>query len=442
MESAVKAPVSFQQRTGLSLSILVTVTVLERMADWGMRSLLILYMVDAARGGLGLDRQFAFKIYQYFTGGILVTSLLGALLTDAVLGRRKAVGLGGLVVVLGLFLLAVPMLSTLYLSLALVAVGLGLFRPAVYSMIGSLYERLDYRRDGAFTLLVMCINTGAMLAPLLYGSLADWLGWSWGLGVAAVTVGIGITLFWLTRSLVDGEVGSATESVSHEAPALQGAGIIAVGRTKILFLLLLAALVGSFTFFTQNVGSALVETADSLGHWAALRQGGGIVSLLFLAPIFSLAWTALGSKGKDFHRTHKMGVGMAVITASVLVLSLGSTLDSPINTLVAVACGVLLQSVGELLLAPIALATITRLAPVRHMALSIAGWWFLTSLPLRLSSAADDLAAQLGRSGAMAIVATGFIPAAVLMLTPLLLRSRRLLGWMALFEHRQKDVLE
>src|SRR5262245_57836158 len=138
----------------------------ERFSYYGMRALLILYMTTAvASGGLGFDTQTAATIYGAYTGSVWLMSIPGGWIADNVLGTRRAVFVGGVIIALGHFCMAVPTIWTFYAGLILIVFGTGLLKPNVSAIVGSLYKENDERRDAGFSIFYMGINLGAFLAP-------------------------------------------------------------------------------------------------------------------------------------------------------------------------------------------------------------------------------------------------------------------------------------
>jgi POT family proton-dependent oligopeptide transporter len=169
---------------------------MERFSYYGMRAILVLYLVAATTdGGVGLTRENALSIYATYTGLVYLTPLIGGFLADKFLGARKAIFIGGLVMMYGEMLMMFP--ETLYYGLAFLILGNGFFKPNISTIVGNLYEDNDPRRDGAFTIFYMGINVGAFFSPLVCGTLADHFGWKVGFAGAAIGMAIGVIIFLL-----------------------------------------------------------------------------------------------------------------------------------------------------------------------------------------------------------------------------------------------------
>ena len=183
----------------------------ERFSYYGMRALLVLYLVASfSEGGFGMERSEALEIYAIFTGLVYLTPILGGLLADKVLGQRKAVFIGGIVMAVGQFTLAASVSYDigsnlemreflLYCGLGFLILGNGFFKPNISTMVGGLYDTNDPRKDSAFTIFYMGINLGGIFAPLVAGALGEKVGWQYGYMAAGVGMLLGNLWFYLRR---------------------------------------------------------------------------------------------------------------------------------------------------------------------------------------------------------------------------------------------------
>ncbi|MEJ7712897.1 MAG: oligopeptide:H+ symporter [Pyrinomonadaceae bacterium] len=149
----------------------------ERFSYYGMRAILVLYMVaPVEQGGLGFDTKRAASIYGTYTMSVYLTALPGGLIADRILGARLAVLIGGIIIACGHFTMVFPSITFFYAGMVLIAIGTGLLKPNISSMVGSLYSENDPRRDSGFSIFYMGINIGAVMAPLICGYLAQGAG--------------------------------------------------------------------------------------------------------------------------------------------------------------------------------------------------------------------------------------------------------------------------
>jgi POT family proton-dependent oligopeptide transporter len=180
----------------------------ERFSFYGMRALLVLYMVNNLFESFANRDEIAFGIYAAYGALVYATPVIGGMIADKFLGYRKAIMLGAVLMALGHFALAIEHPVFFYGSLALLIVGNGFFKPNISTLVGTLYKQGDARRDAGFTIFYMGINIGAMLAPLVCGWLGVNYGWHYGFGAAGVGMLLGLVMFWQgTRSGVFGNNG-------------------------------------------------------------------------------------------------------------------------------------------------------------------------------------------------------------------------------------------
>ncbi len=184
----------------------------ERFSYYGMRAILVLFMVDAInRGGLGLDDRTATAIYGLYTMFVYLLALPGGWLADKFFGLRNAIWYGGIIITAGHFSMAIPGNTTFYLGLVLIVIGTGLLKPNISSIVGGLYGVEEQaRRDAGFSIFYMGINIGAFLAPLITGYLGEGISWHYGFGAAGVGMLLGLIQFKMTEKYL-GDVGLEPE---------------------------------------------------------------------------------------------------------------------------------------------------------------------------------------------------------------------------------------
>ncbi len=197
----------------------------ERFSYYGMRALLVLYMTRH----LHYDRPHALEIYALYTGLVYLTPLFGGALADAILGRRKAVLIGGILMALGHVAMASEAL--LFHALGLLIIGNGFFKPNISTIVGGLYRENDPRRDGGFTIFYMGINLGAFFSPIVCGFLGEKLGWHYGFSAAAVGMALGLGVFVLWQRLL-GDVGLPPQRLVTEQAKLVGGGAYREGEVS------------------------------------------------------------------------------------------------------------------------------------------------------------------------------------------------------------------
>jgi len=257
------------------LSTLFFTEMWERFSYYGMRALLILFMTaSVASGGLGFDTAKAGAIYGTYVSLVYITSLPGGWLADRFLGQRRATLYGGVLIMLGHISLAIPSLTSFYAGLGLVTLGTGLLKPNISTMVGELYSPDDERRDAGFSIYYMGINTGAFIAPLVCGWLAQSetfrgilasagiapeSAWHWGFAMAAIGMFFGLTQYlagWKnlgSAGMYPAPAESAEAAAARRRTLRRGLGIVVGGAV----LLAALAMAGAITITAQGVSNAL-----------------------------------------------------------------------------------------------------------------------------------------------------------------------------------------
>jgi POT family proton-dependent oligopeptide transporter len=257
----------------------------ERFSYYGMRSLLILYMTAAvAAGGLGFAADRAGAIYGLYTACVYLLALPGGWIADQLLGQRRAVFLGGCIIALGHFTLAIRSLSFFYLGLVLIVIGTGLLKPNISTMVGELYPEGGARRDAGFSIFYMGINLGAFVAPLVCGTLGQRVDWHYGFAAAGVGMVLGLIQYQLGGRFL-GQAGLRTDtSADPAAPA---------ARTKTLRILMGGVAVVVLIAILQATGVLGIPIQT-----VAKATGGVIVGLALLYLIFQLVAGGLDPQEK------------------------------------------------------------------------------------------------------------------------------------------------
>jgi POT family proton-dependent oligopeptide transporter len=298
----------------------------ERFSYYGMRALLILFMTaPIAAGGLGFNTAKAGPIYALYVSSVYLLSLPGGWVADRVLGLRRAVLVGGVIIMSGHICLAVPSITTFYLGLVLIAVGTGLLKPNVSVLVGKLYPPDDVRRDAGYSIFYMGINTGAFIAPLITGWLAQGesfkriltsLGfeahgsWHWGFGAAAVGMFLGLVQYTLGGKHLSAD-GLRPVRPSDPAAAakvdrqVRLAGLVTVGVLLIGGALVLSGAVAlDPEVISRNFKWVLIAVTLAFFAWLFLiaewtreeRKRLVVMAVLFVAAtVFWMAYEQAGS---------------------------------------------------------------------------------------------------------------------------------------------------
>ncbi len=270
------------QPTGLY--VLFFTEMWERFSYYGMRAILLLFLIDNVRGGLGLTEAEGAAIYGIYTSSVYLLSLPGGWVADNLLGQRRAIWFGGIIIMLGHIILAVPASTSLfYLGLVVVSIGTGLLKPNISTLVGELYPEGGARRDAAFSIFYMGINLGSLLGITIVGYLGQRVGWHYGFGAAAVGMGLGLITFRLLGQKHLGHVGNAARA----AGTLAGATDRTNNRPILIFLAAVVLLVATLhlthvldlttaTGLAQAMGTLISMVA--LGYFGFIMLAGGLTA--------------------------------------------------------------------------------------------------------------------------------------------------------------------
>jgi proton-dependent oligopeptide transporter, POT family len=365
----------------------------ERFSYYGMRALLILYMVGSTQQpGLGFGERRAAMIYGIYTMAVYLSGIPGGWVADRFLGHYRAVFIGGCIIAAGHFSMAIPGLPFFYTGLGLIVIGTGLLKPNVSSMVGSLYTRDDDRRDAGFSMFYMGINLGAFIAPLICGWLGQTASWHLGFGAAGVGMVIGLIQYVAGRKYltpVSQDSKPATAATAAPAPStgkLTGTDWARIGAIAILTLFALLFWAGF-----EQAGSSLTLFADratrlSVFNWefpSSWFQSVEPMFVILFSPIFAALWLGLARRHKEPSSPAKFTLGLFFLSLSfALVIPAAKAFESS-NSRVSPWWLVglyFLQMVGELCLSPVGLSMVTKLSPPKLVGLMMGVWFFATAM--------------------------------------------------------------
>ncbi|MFJ1978963.1 oligopeptide:H+ symporter [Streptomyces albogriseolus] len=437
----------------------------ERFSYYGMRALLPLYLV--APGGLGLSAGTATAIYSVYLSLVYLLAMPGGWFGDRVWGPRKTVAVAGGIIMLGHLTLALPYSGTFYGGLGLVAIGSGLLKANISTMVGQLYKGPDDpRRDGGFTVFYMGINLGAFAAPLIIGTVGESVNWHLGFALAALGMGLGVTQFLLGSRHLDAQSSivpkplSAEEKVSTLRKAALWAGIAVVayaivgfsGHYTLNWILVPLTLLGViipvmvlarikrdkdldraeqskmsayiwffvaaaiFWMIYDQGGSTLSIFADSSAENSVLGwdfpvswyQSVNPVLIMALAPVFAWIWLALNRRGKEPSTIVKFASGLMLVGVSFFLFLAPLSIAEGGHKAAALWLVAIYftQTVGELLLSPVGLSVTTKMAPAKY-ASQMMGVWFLAVTAGDATTGLLSIAGvDLNKTGIVALEAT------------------------------------
>jgi POT family proton-dependent oligopeptide transporter len=426
------------------LSTLFFTEMWERFSYYGMRALLILFMTaPIASGGLGFDAASAGAVYGLYTSMVYLATLPGGWIADRLIGQRRAVLYGGIVIAAGHFSMAFPTLTTFYLGLFLIVIGTGLLKGNVSVIVGQLYRPEDKRRDAGFSLFYVGINLGAFIAPLVCGYLGQNVNWHLGFAAAGFGMVLGVIQYVLGgKYLGDAGLKVAGAGTAEDtsrlkrnttlagALALAGvavfaflsySGTISVSATQVadaggtalivivvvffgwlltssgwtpperrriyaIGLFFLAATL--FWSLFEQAGSTLTLFADrdtrtSVFGWSFPSSWFQSVNSAFIwifAGVFAWLWIRLGRHEPSTPVKFSLGLFLAGAGFAVLVVAAGLAQNGVQVSPMWLIVTYLLHTFGELCLSPVGLSAMTKLAPARIAGLMMGVWFLATSV--------------------------------------------------------------
>lgn len=396
----------------------------ERFSFYGMKALLVLYMTKH----LLYSDDKSFGVMAAYMSLVYVTPMIGGIIADKYMGYRKSIILGGILMAAGHFFLTIETPMFFYGSLALIIVGNGFFKPNISTMVGTLYEKGDTRRDSGFTIFYLGINLGGAIAPLMCAWLAELYGWHYGFLLAGIGMIVGLLVFKRgTQLSVFGDKGLVpnVEIYNKKVYGLNKGGriwflawlsvpifalivrfnefehylvwiasLFLIGyiiyiltqvtikeRKRLLVAVYFTTLYALFAAVFEQAGSSLTLFADRsvnlVGINAAQTNSINSTWIVVLAIPFAVLWTFLSKKKVNPNSAMKFGLGMLFLGLGFLIFGMSANeVDEFAKTpMFYLIFGYFVLTVGELFLSPIGLSKITELSPIKY-ATFIMGVWF------------------------------------------------------------------
>lgn len=410
----------------------------ERFSFYGMRALLTLYMVEEIFKALADKDTATAVVYASYGSLVYASTVIGGQLSDKILGMRSSIFLGGILMAIGHFVLAIENNMAFFLALAFIVVGNGFFKPNISTFVGALYKDGDVRKDSGFTIFYMGINIGGMVAPLLCGWLAVKYGYHYGFGLAGIGMMAGLIFFWSgIRNNVFGDKGMPPNKEIYEKKILGipqktfipivsllvvpviayvlsqykdivgeetivsilfkiiGLAILVYlitimakatleERKKLIMAVLITFFMTLFWGFHELSGSVITLFASrnvdlTLMNAAQTNSLNGMFIIVLAIPV-SLLWAYLSKRNLNPRTPYKFGLGLLLAGLSfyILALSGGSADENGMVPFAYLFIMYLVISIGELFMSPVGLSKITDLSPKRIVAFMM-GIWFLSS---------------------------------------------------------------
>ena len=402
----------------------------ERFSYYGMRALLILYLTKHWE----FTDATSYLIYGAYTSLVYIMPVFGGMLADQILGSKKAVTYGAILLVFGHLGMTVESNEQIfYLSLALIVSGVGFLKPNISTMVGALYEEGDPRRDSGFTIFYMGINIGAFTATLLCGYLGEEIGWAYGFGAAGIGMLLGLFIFLWGQKYLEGlaeppsnKYMTKVNGISFENWAyISGVVMVLITWFLVQNSQLVGQLLGGFgvIFIGAWLLYALLKCAPeeidrlivvgililfSLIFWALFEQAGSSLNILTdrgvdrvifgwevpasmfqslnagfiftIAPLFALLWIALAKRNMEPSTPIKFSIGIVLVGLGFLALVYGMNSSEGLQTgVIWIVLIYLLHTLGELCLSPVGLSSVTKLSPQRIVGFMMGMWFFASA---------------------------------------------------------------
>ena len=402
----------------------------ERFSYYGMRALLILYLTKHWE----FTDATSYLIYGAYTSLVYIMPVFGGMLADQILGSKKAVTYGAILLVFGHLGMTVESNEQIfYLSLALIVSGVGFLKPNISTMVGALYEEGDPRRDSGFTIFYMGINIGAFTATLLCGYLGEEIGWAYGFGAAGIGMLLGLFIFLWGQKYLEGlaeppsnKYMTKVNGISFENWAyISGVVMVLVTWFLVQNSQLVGQLLGGFgvIFIGAWLLYALLKCAPeerdrlivvgililfSLIFWALFEQAGSSLNILTdrgvdrvifgwevpasmfqslnagfiftIAPLFALLWISLAKRNMEPSTPIKFSIGIVLVGLGFLALVFGMNSSEGLQTgVIWIVLIYFLHTLGELCLSPVGLSSVTKLSPQRIVGFMMGMWFFASA---------------------------------------------------------------
>jgi proton-dependent oligopeptide transporter, POT family len=391
------------------LFILFFAEMWERFSFYGMRAILVLYLTAKTTSdnpGLGWDNASALELYGWYGMLVYMMSIPGGLLADRLLGQKKSVLLGGVLIILGQFVLAIENITAFYCGLVLIICGVGALKPNISTLVGGLYKAGDIRRDAGFTLFYIGINIGAFVAPLAVGYYGEKVDWQLGFSLAGFGMILGQIVFVFGQKHLLG-IGDAPKKSTKEE-VIPNVPLTKIEKDRMVVLLLSFLIMIVFWGAYEQAGGFMnlyaKQTVDRVvfGYEipASFLQSLHAFYVILIGVPMAGFWLWWKKKGKEASAIYKMAIGTIVMGFGFMAL-MGAAYDVTViglekAPLYWMLIAYLLHVVGELSSSPVALSFITKLAPAKYASFMMGAYFAVTGLGNKLAGIIGEAAEKMG----------------------------------------------
>ncbi|NVK63245.1 MAG: peptide MFS transporter [Flavobacteriales bacterium] len=381
----------------------------ERFSYYGMRAILTLYLVeqtDAVNPGLGWTDGEALALYGWYTMMVYVMSIPGGIIADKLLGQKKSVYVGGVLLLLGHSILAVETLWAFYTGLILIVLGVGMLKPNISTMVGGLYKKGDIRRDKGFTIFYIGINVGAFLASIIVGYVGEVHGWHYGFGLAGLGMALGLLQYALGQKHLRhvGNFLGASENEEEKAAMKKPLTKIERDRVGVLFISFLIVILfwgafeqagGLMNIYTKTKTDRMLFGMEIPATWFQSLNAAFIV---IFGTVVAGFWARRKMKGKEASSLFKMIIGLIIMGTGFFFMTgaVAQYNETGSSAMYWLVLAYLFHTIGELCLSPVALSFITKLAPLKYASIMMGVYFAMTGFGSKLAGLLGEWSESLG----------------------------------------------
>ena len=387
----------------------------ERFSYYGMRAILVLYLVAKTQGensGLGWTNGEALSLYGTYTMLVYVASIPGGWIADNFLGQKKSVLYGGILLVAGHSVLAIEEMWAFYSGLGLIIAGVGLLKPNISTMVGGLYKQGDIRRDKGFTIFYIGINVGAFLSSLIVGTVGEVYGWHYGFGLAGIGMAAGLIQYLFGQKYLKSVGNFLGASENRADKDLMNKPLTKIEKDRVVVLLLSFLLViifwGAFEqagglmnlYASDKTDRVLSFSLPFIGNEvpASWFQSLNAMFIIFLGTTVAGYWANRKLKGKISTSLFKMILGLIIMGTGFFFMTAAAAQyeTNGASAMYWLVLAYLFHTVGELCISPVALSYITKLAPVKYASLMMGVYFAMTGFGNKLAGWLGEASENLG----------------------------------------------
>jgi len=383
----------------------------ERFSYYGMRAILVLYLVaestpDAINPGLNWETGAALSLYGTYTMLVYVASIPGGWIADNILGQKKSVLYGGVLLVLGHSILAVEEMWAFYSGLGLIIAGVGMLKPNISSMVGGLYAQGDVRRDKGFIIFYIGINVGAFLSSLIVGYVGETYGWHYGFGLAGIGMTLGLIQYLYGQKYLSQVGDFIGDNKSEEGKDVLKKPLTSIEKDRLVVLFLSFILVIVFWGAFEQAGGlmniyASEKTDRLLMGWlvpASWFQSLNAMFIIFLGTTVAMYWAKRKLKNQLSSSLFKMIIGLIIMGTGFFFMSAAATQyeTDGSSAMYWLVLAYLFHTIGELCISPVALSFITKLAPLKYASLTMGVYFAMTGFGNKLAGWLGEASQSMG----------------------------------------------